>query len=240
MRRRSLVLMVCAFVWLVCSAWSTSVAAQDPPRVPVVVTSGEGVVKTAPDRAYVSISAEGRAKNPKDAQQQSAGIMTAVQKRLQDAQIPKEAVRTTGYDLQQEFDYANGKQTSRGYVARNAIEVRIDDLSRIGDVLDSAVAAGATSVGSIQFDLRDRDKLERDALKLAVADARARADAAAAGAGQMVDRVLRIEESSDGGIRPPMAQMRMTMAAEGAAPETPIAAGEIEVRARVTLTASLK
>ncbi|MDO8679219.1 MAG: SIMPL domain-containing protein [Acidobacteriota bacterium] len=38
------------------------------PELPVVVASGEGVVKAAPDQAWVRIGAESRSKNPKDAQ----------------------------------------------------------------------------------------------------------------------------------------------------------------------------
>ena len=213
--------------------------AQEKSEAPIVVTNGQGIVKAAPDRAMLSMAAEGRARNPREAQQQSATLMTAVQKSLQDARIPKDAIRTTGYDLQQEYDYVNGKQVSRGYIARNSIEVRVDELDRAGDVLDAAVAAGATSVGGIQFDLKDRDKLEREALRLAVADARARADAAASGAGQTVDRVLRIEESR-AMVSPPTPQFRMMAAAADVAPQTPIAAGQIEVRAEVTLKASIK
>lgn len=213
--------------------------AQEKPEPPVVVTTGEGVVKAAPDRARLSMATEGRARGPREAQQQSAVLMTAVQKSLQDSQIPKDAIRTTGYDLQQEYDYVNGKQISRGYVARNSIEVRVDDIARAGVVLDAAVAAGATSVGGIQFELKDRDKMEREALRLAVVDARARADAAVSGAGQTVDRVIKIEESR-AMVAPPMPQYRMVAAMAESAPQTPVAAGEMEVRAQVTLTASIK
>ena len=82
-----------------------------------------------------------------------------------------------------------------------------------------------------------REALEREALQMAVANAMGRAEALAAGARQSIDRVLRIEESSvsRGGETPVMA---MRMKAESAA--TPVAAGELEIRAQVRLTASLK
>ena len=53
-------------------------------------------------------------------------------------------MRTLGYDLQQEFDFANGKRVPREFVARNAIEVRVDDVARAGELLDVAVQSGAT------------------------------------------------------------------------------------------------
>ena len=66
---------------------------------PVVVVTGEGLVKAAPDRAFVTFSVESRSKNPKDAQSQNAKVMTAVQERLVAASLPKDAIRTLSYDL---------------------------------------------------------------------------------------------------------------------------------------------
>jgi uncharacterized protein YggE len=209
-----------------------------PPEPPVVVTSGEGLVQAVPDRAWITLTAESRAGNPRDAQRRNAEAMTPVIARLQAAGIPAEAIRTVGYDLQQEWDYVNNQRVSRGYVARNTIDVRVDAIDRIGELLEMAVGSGATSVGGVRFDLKDRAKLERDALRLAVEDARARADAAAAGAGRSIDRVLRIEALSAG---PPVPLPRVAMLREQAASDAPpIAAGQIEIRAQVTLTSALK
>src|SRR5207248_4760075 len=97
-----------------------------------------------------------------------------------------DAIRTIGIDLQQEFDFPQGRRVAREFVARNTIEVRVDDLARVGDVLDVAVQAGAAATSGVRFDLRDRSGAEREALRLAVADARARADAAAAGTGRSI------------------------------------------------------
>ena len=190
----------------------------------------------APDRAFVTVAAESRSKNSADAQRLNADAMTAVMAKLQQAGIQKDAIRTLAYDLQPEFDYANGRQTLRGYVARNSIEVRLDDMTRLGVVLDAAGSGGATSIGGIRFDVRNREVVERDALRQAVADARARADAAAAGAGRTIDRVIRIQE--DGVPEVPRPMMRMAAAEQVAS--TPIAPSTVEIHARVTLTAALK
>ena len=145
-------------------------------------------------------------------------------------------IASFGYELQPEFDYANGRQTFRTYVARNTVEVRLDNIDRVGAVIDAAGTGGATSIGGIRFDVRNREALERDALRQAVADARARADAAASGAGRTIDRVVRIEEG--GVLDYPRPMMRMAVADQ--AVSTPIAPSTIEIHARVTLTASLR
>ena len=226
-----------ALLWI---AWLGVGAAQDAAtsQAPVIVTMGQAVVQRAPDRAFVTVSVETRSKSPREAQRLNAEAMTAVQQRLSQTRIVKESIRTTGYDLQQEFDYVQGRRVPREFAARNGIEVRVDDIARTGDIVDAVVQSGATSLSGIRFDLQDRDTVEREALRLAVADARARADAAAAGAGRTVDRVLRIEDSRDMSIAPPRPMMTMARAAE--APQTPIEPGLIEIRARVTLTVAIK
>jgi uncharacterized protein YggE len=227
-------------ICLVAAAASAQPAPPADPRVPTVVTHGEATVKRAPDRAFIDLAVETRAQTPMEATTRNAQLMTAVQEKVRALGIAADAVRTRGYQLNPEFDYVNGRQVSRGYVARNEIEVRIDKLEQLGVVIDTAIAAGATNAGAVRFDLRGREGLEREALKLAVADARARADAAAAGAGSSVTRVLKIEEGGRSDIPPPMPYMAAARMEAKQAMPTPIAAGEIEIRATVTLTAELK
>jgi hypothetical protein len=128
----------------------------------------------------------------------------------------------------------------RGYVARNVIEVRVDDLPRVGEILDVAVSSGATSVGGVRFDLKDRDGAEREALRRAVADARARADAAAAGAGVKIAGVLRIQEHRAGPTPPPRPMVMSMREAADVAGQPPVAPGELEIKATVTLTMSIR
>jgi uncharacterized protein YggE len=219
---------------------SSSFAQQPPPAEPVVVVTGEGIVKATPDVAWVTIGAESRSKSPKEAQAQNAAAMSAVHEKLAAARIPKDAIRTVAVDVQQEVDWIDGRRVLRGYVARNSIEVRVDDIARVGDILDLSVGTGATSVHGLRFDVKDRASLERDALRRAVAEARARAEAAAAGAGTSIGRVVRIEEPNISRTPPPQPYMmaRAAMAEDKAV--TPVAAGEIEIRAQVALTATIK
>jgi uncharacterized protein YggE len=205
---------------------------------PVLVTTGQAVLRVAPDLARVRLTTEARAATAKDAQRDEAQRMTAVQQTLKQAGLGDEAVRTLSYDLQLEFDYDKGKQTPRGYVARHTVEVRVDDTAKLGDVIGKAVDSGAAGVAGIEFDVKARPALERDALKKAVEDARGRADAAAAGAGSSVGGIVRLEEQRNVEGPRPMMMTRGMAAAEAVA--TPIAAGEIEIRSTVTLTSSLK
>jgi uncharacterized protein len=213
-----------------------------PPEGPVVVVQGEGEVKAAPDQAFVTIGAETQASTPQQAQEQNTKAMTGVQERIVAAGIARDAVRTVAYELQPQYDYNNGRQTLRGYLARNVVEVRIDDLAKLPRLLESVVTSGATTVQGIRFDLKDRVTLERQALTRAVADAKARAEAAAGGAGMQVAGVVRIEEHGvrQGPIPMPAPQYRAGMAAMAADAAPPIAPGETTITANVTITVALK
>ena len=227
-----------AALGVVMSLLPPTVAAAQAPQPDVVVVTGEGLVKAAPDQAWVTLVVETRSRNSKDAQSQTSQTMTAVQQKLAAGGIPKDAIRTMSVDLSIDAEWVNGRQVPKGYVSRNAIEVRIDDVAKVGEVMDVAVASGVSAVQGVRFDLKQRESLEREALKRATADARQRAEAAAAGAGRALDRVIRVEEPGTRPMPPqPMMMMRQAAAEQA---QTPIIAGEIEIRASVMLTATLK
>jgi uncharacterized protein YggE len=202
--------------------------ASQSPGPPVVVTTGEGSIKRAPDRAWVTIAAESRAKTAREAQQLNADAMSAVMQKLKGLTLAADAIKTIAYDLQPEFDFHEGRRTLRGYVARNVVEVRVDEITRLGQVLEQAVGAGATHVSGVRFDLKDRAVVEREALAL---------DAAARAAGTSVDRIIRIDEhrGSSDSPRPMVMAMRQSAGAE-----PPITPGELEISVSVTLTAAIK
>ena len=123
--------------------------------------------------------------------------MNAVLQKIEQAGVPKDAIRTIGYELQPEFDYANGRQTFRNYVARNTVEVRLDDIDRVGIVIDAAGAGGATTISGIRFDVRNRARSSGRIAK-ALRHAREARDAAAKGAAQQSIRIVRMEEEGAG------------------------------------------
>ena len=231
-----------AFSTTVALALAVPAAAQmqmHPPQPPVIVTRGEAIVKRAPDQAFVSIAAESRAQTPAESQRLAAEAMTAVQAALKSVSLPADAIRTTGYSLQPDIEYQNGRSRVRGYIARNQIEVRVDALDRLGVVIDAAGQSGATTVAGLRFDLKNRRAVEQEALKLAVEDAMGRAKALASGAGTALGPIVRIDEQFS--ERPPMPYMTMRAdTAQMSQAPTPVSPGEVEIHAQVTLTVAIK
>ncbi len=231
--------MAIAFVCAVLSSFTSAASAQvTAPEVPSVVTRGQAVVRRAPDRVFVTASVESRNRDPRAAQRQNAEAMAAVQAAISKAGVADEAVRTTGYSIERQIDYVDGRQVLRDYLAMNGVEVRLDAVERTGEILDLVVQAGATTVSGVRFDLQDRATAELEALRLAVVAARARAEAAVTGAGRTLGAILRIEDAVQPNI--PMPMMSFAREAADMQVQTPVAPGEIEIRALVTITVAIQ
>ncbi len=190
----------------------------------------------------MTLSSETRVETAAETQNLGNARMKAIQTAIDALKLVGGQVTTTGLMLSPNWVYANSQRTQQGYVGRHTITVRFDEPGRAGEVVAAAIGAGATDTSGIRFDRRDRRTLEQEALKLAVQDARARADALAAGAGRTVDRVVRIEEEgAAGSAGSPAALFRAAAMAESVAVTgAPIAQGDVEIRARVVLTATVK
>ena len=178
---------------------------------PVIVTEGEVTLKRAPDRAWLTMATETRDPKPAEARRKNAEAMTLVQSALSGAGVSPEAIRTTGFSLSPEMDWDGGRGILRGYVVRNQIEVRVDDLEKLPTILDAVNSPRnvALSINGPRFDLKDEQRVQREALGLAVEAAMARAQAIAAGARRSLGQLLRIEERNSGAAIPrPMMALR--------------------------------
>ncbi|MEX2273740.1 MAG: SIMPL domain-containing protein [Vicinamibacterales bacterium] len=223
-------------------ATAASAAAQEMrPTERSVTTAGQAIVKLSPDRAWVTVGIEARAPKSQEAQKRAAEVMTRIQAQLKALGIPENAIRTVSFNLHADWDHTNNRRVLRGYVVSNLVEVKVDDLAIVADVLDRSIAAGGNSIHGVRWDIQNRDRVERDALRQAVEDAKVRAEVAVAAAGAKLGPVLRISEQRFDHPRPMMDMVTMrSVGAATAAPETPISPGEIEVRASVTVSFSIQ
>jgi uncharacterized protein YggE len=220
---------------------SLGAAAQAPSSAPTVIAEGEAIVRRAADRAWLTMATETREARASDARSRGAEAMSSLQRALRDAGVPADAIRTTAYALVPEMSWNNGRGTVRGYLVRNQIEVRVDDLDELSDVIEAANSARNTSVSVTgpRFDLKDRAGAEAEALRQAVSVAMSRAQAIAAGAKRSLGSIVRIEEQG-GSMNVPEPVMMRAMAADAQSVPTPITPGDIEVRGAVRLTAELR
>jgi uncharacterized protein YggE len=246
MAHRKLTTLLIAGLFVLVGSPLAGAQAPAAPEMNVIVTQGSATVKRTPDRAWVSIAAEGRAGKAADARTQAATQMTTVQASIKAAGIPADAIKTTSFSLQPQMVW-DGKQSRPGdYVARNEIDVRVDNLDVLSAVLDAAGSVRTTgnlfvSITGVRFDLKNPNAVEQEALTLAVQDAVSRARTMASAGGRSVGPVLRMEEQRQWTPeRPIPMMMRAQAAAADMAVSTPIEPNEVEVRSTVTITVRLQ
>lgn len=215
-------------------------AAPDTPSEHVILASGTGNVIGTPDRAQVTFSVQTENTDVKLAQADNAGKMAKVQDALIAAGIPRDALKTTGYNIYPIYEESKGilAPKIRTYQVTNSLTVTLHNVSRTGEIIDIGVANGINQASSIQFMLSDEQAqvLRTEALKEAVSRARSDADTVSAAMGTAIAGVQKAEIS--GGYSPVYFQNYAANAVrlDSAAAETPIQSGDITVSATVTIT----
>ena len=171
-------------------AMATSPSPSNPNGTPpehTISVSGHGKVILTPDVADVSLGVTVQRNEVAGARDEAARIMQAVIAALHGLGIADADIKTTQLYVTPIYDYS-GVQRITGYQISNIISVHVRDLTKLADVIDQSVSAGATDVQGVTFDVADRAAAERDA--------RARADTLAAAAGVTITGVASISETT--------------------------------------------
>jgi uncharacterized protein len=211
--------------------------AGDAAPVSSIRVTGDARVSARPDRVQIDIGVTNQAQHSGQAAADNARQVDKVLAALRPAAGPGAQLKTVSYSLSPEYQYhpGGGQPTLTGYTATNVVQVTLDDLGRMGGVIDAATGAGANRVQGIQFTLRDQDAVRAEALREAAVRARAEADVLASALGLKILRVLTVEESS-----PRLMPIRPVMMAAGRAATaevaTPVEQGTLDITAEVTLS----
>ncbi|HEU4995758.1 MAG TPA: SIMPL domain-containing protein [Gemmatimonadaceae bacterium] len=213
-----------------------SVQAQElvRPAVPQIVTSAQGEVRIAPDRATITIGVQTRAATAADAAQQNSRKQRAVIDAIKARGVPAEQITTMNFNVIPEtrYDREGGTPRVTSYLVSNDVTVELRRIDQVGPVIDAALAAGANQINSLAFGIASPDSARRVALASAVGKARADAEAMAKAAGGSLGPLIELV-AADVFIPPPRPMMLAKTAAV-AAEAVPIEAGEQAVRANVT------
>jgi hypothetical protein len=225
-------------VLLAAAAIAPALAQQSAPTLSSIRVTGDAKVTARPDRVQIDVGVTTRATHSQEAAQQNARDVDAMLAAVRKSAGPTAVLKTISYSLNPNYQYhPNGAEpTLTGYTAANVVQVTLDDLAKIGSVIDSAAQSGANHVQGIQFTLRDQDAVRAEALREAALRARAAAEVLAGALGLKVMRVLSVEELSPRvmPVRPYLGAGRAAAAMAEVA--TPVEAGTLDVTADVTLT----
>lgn len=167
-----------------------------------ITVSGSGTVSAVPDEVVLRLGVETMEETASEALSENNQQMEAVIAALRDAGIPSEGIRTQTVQLRARYETPpreTGPAEEReliGYVATNVVEARSDDLDVVGELLDTAVQAGANRIEGIRFEVSDPGEFLDQAREAAWQDAQDKADQLASLAGEELGDVLSIDEST--------------------------------------------
>jgi uncharacterized protein len=208
-----------------------------PPAPSTIRVAADARVTARPDRAQIDLGVTNRAATSQQAAAENARQTDAVLAAARSAAGTGAQLQTVNYSITPHYQYPKGGEPSvDGYTVTNIVQVTLDDLPKIGTVIDAATRAGANQVQGIRFTLRNQDAVRATALREAATRARAEAEVLATALGLKVVRVVSAEESSPG-ISPLPAFLGAPRAqAMAAAVPTPVEVGTLDVIANVSLS----
>jgi uncharacterized protein YggE len=163
---------------------------QQAPVIPAsrertVSVTGSASSSVAPDLVTVQFGVDTEAKTAKDAISSNSQMMNDVVTAVQNIGITKDEISTAGFSIYPIYNDSMPDPTSgihksvlAGYRASNTLYVKTTQLSLAGNIIDSAVGAGANRVDNISFSLSPdkQQSMQDDLLSKAVLNAQSRAE----------------------------------------------------------------
>lgn len=239
---RVLIRTLLAIASLAAPALSSAQASQSSPAPPPYISaSAIGETRVTPDRAIVQVTVDSRAESAASAGSQNREKQERVIDAVTAHGVAAPQIRTSGYVVNPEYAEPERGRAPRvtGYRATNTIQVEVRSIDNIGKVIDAALGAGATNIGSVGLYASNTDAARREAVQLAVTKARGEAESAATAAGGTLGKLVELTIDPGAIPRPLLQNVVITGAAgpfreSGVAPSyTPVEAGESLVIATV-------
>jgi uncharacterized protein YggE len=200
-----------------------------------VTARGEAVAPTRPDEGIWTIEVTSLDASPDHALATVGALGKELETLLAELSVPSEKRSTTGVTVREEHDWADGKQTHRGYRAQNVVTVRLADPTLAGRLIEGSIARAKASVRGPTWWIAPGNEARLEACRQAAAEAKRKAEAYADALGLHLGEVAEIREPAAGLTepRPLAAPIALRAAPE---PSLEVDPGELEVKAQVEVT----
>jgi uncharacterized protein YggE len=196
-----------------------------------ISVTGTATTSISPDIVTLQFGVDTQAKTAQDAISENAQAMNSIVASVTGLGITKDEMSTASFTIYPVYNYSipdpmTGiqKTTLTGYKASNTLLVKTTKLSLTGNIIDSAVGAGANRVDDVSFSLSPakQQSAQNDLISNAVVDAKSKAEKALEPLGEKIIGVKSVS-LSDFNVPPPRPfYYAGTMAAPSVAKETPI------------------
>lgn len=171
----------------------TTVRLQQEGEPETITVTGRSGMESTPDVAKVSVGVSSRAATPSVAREENSAAINATLAALAEMGIEEKDIQTTNMNMWNSYDN-NGN--INGYRMSTDLTVYVRDITKAGDVVDAAIAAGSNELNGVEYLLSNEDEMYNAALADAIDLARQKAEVLAEAAGKMVGQVKKIDETS--------------------------------------------
>jgi len=200
--------------------------------------SGNGTVYLTPDIAYLYIGVHTEEPAIATAVSNNNTQTTALVDALKNAGVATVDIQTSNFNIYKSYDKLTGQQTGTPYAVDNTVYVTVRDLTTLGDLLNTAVEAGANNINSITFDVADKTAAMAQARQKAMANASSLASELAQTAGVKLGEIQDVSYSDNSPIS---YSYGMGGGGGAAAPASvPIQPGLTQITVTVSVTYTIK
>ena len=213
-------------------------AQSDSTDRPLLSVNGSAEVRVEPDIATVRLGVVEEAATAREAQDGANRLAAGILGAIRGVGIPEDQVQTSRLTLTPIYSRSRPRAGTAprivGYRASNEVSVRVEELMRVGEVIDAGLGAGANQLQGVRFGLQDDRTARENALKQAIAEARRKAVAMADALGVELGPIISVQEGGVSIVLPMMEMGGRAMAMQEAVP-TPVAPGDVRVSATVSI-----
>lgn len=164
-----------------------------------VSVSGECLRKVAPDRGSINLIAEFTDKDVVIATKKAQSLYEKVRAEVKKMDLKDAEFETSIYSVNEEFEWINNKNQSKGFKASMGFEVTTSDIQKLGDILAKTSPLGIQRVNNFNFFLSDkkRQEIHEACLAEAILNAKSKAQKMAEAASAKIGSILTIAETSN-------------------------------------------
>lgn len=163
-----------------------------------ITVTGVGIVRQAPDSAWVDIGVSTQHADISHAMAEMDAIIAAITDSVLEFNVPRENIQTTYFNVWETESY-DSDEPQRQFYANHSMSILIADIDMLSYIVEGAIKAGANSINGIQFIVSDVSSAASDARALAMADAENIANELADLAGHTLGRIISVRETSNSG-----------------------------------------
>ncbi|WOT05637.1 oxidative stress defense protein [Shewanella youngdeokensis] len=202
-------------------------------------TIGTSKIVAPADMAVVNVEVSIKAKTATAAKTASDLAVAKFVERLTQAGVSSNLIQSANINLQPQYQYEKDQQnTLIGYSANRRVSVTINNLTKLNDILDTALEQGINRINNIALSSSKVEQYQQQARQAAIKDAQQKASQLAQGFGEVLDGVWKIRYLDQRAVQPIM--MRMNAESSHYDVSKSYQQGQVTIQDRVEVTYRLK